>query len=340
MIFFRVDANDEIAFGHVMRSLSLADAFRAAGESVRLIAADNNAREVIEERGFALDVLGTDWHNLDNEVDSVRELLIGAGQPLVVVDTYCITRSYVESLSDVARVCYLGSKPGYLGPLTALVNYSTDIDEPTYHSLYEHEGTKLLLGPAYAPLRSEFQDRDVCLRREVKHCLVTTGSTDPKNMVGALLESGLRDPRLSALVFDVVVGPRFAYHDVLLERFGDNRRVTLHEGVKSMSALMNACDAALSANGTTVYELAAMGLPAVTFAMVEEQEASAMTLASLGAFRYAGLSYYNREAVTEAAIGHLAALVADFDARETLARTAHRLIDGNGCARIVHELLS
>lgn len=339
MVFFRVDANDEIAFGHVMRCLSLADAFRASGEAVRFIAADGNAREVVEGRGFPLDTLGTDWRSLESEVKPMRELLSGAENPLVIVDTYRITCQYVESLADVARICYLGSKSGYLGPLFALVNYSTDIDEASYRALYGGDGTKLMLGPAYAPLRSEFQGRDVCLRPEARRCLVTTGSTDPQNMVGTLLDASFTDERLAGLTFDVVVGPRFASRDVLFKCFSDESHVILHEGVKSMSALMEDCDVALSANGTTVYELAAMGLPAVTFAMVEEQEASAKALASLGAFRYAGSSYRNRKDMTRAAIDHLAALAMDYDAREKLAQRAHELIDGNGCSRIVSELL-
>lgn len=337
MIFFRADSNKQVASGHIMRCLSIAQAFRDVGEDVKFLVADENPVPMLERVGVPYTILHSTWNNLLEEIYLIKELLQSNQNPLLFIDTYQVTRQYVESLLPYARICYLGSKPDYLGPIRALINYSTDIDYNFYYNNYK-DTTKLLLGASYAPLRKEFL--------EVKHeqskdgkcrVLLTTGNTDARNCVGKIL-SILTQANASSLEVHVVVGAMFDAKEQLHQLYDGNSMVVLHEDVKSMSGLMAISDLAISANGTTVYELAAAQVPVISFAMVGEQVQSAIKLSELGVVKYCGEIYSNTEDVVNKIVSTVLRLANDSKERQSLRQKAYSVIDGRGCQRIVEEL--
>ncbi|MFQ7189958.1 MAG: PseG/SpsG family protein [Collinsella sp.] len=340
-IYIRTDANPAISGGHVMRCLSLADALAGFGADVEFVLSDEGPVDVIGGRGFAARVLGTDWRELAEGSKVLCGLCDGQNDPVVLVDTYAVTSGYVDRLSPHAKVCYLGSKGGDLGSLSLIANYSTDVDEGFYGRTYGPRGTRLLLGPGYAPLGARFNEVHREREGSISRVLVTTGSTDPFGFLPAFLAAVLDDARLDGVGFDVVVGGMVADDAAsTVERIAsESRRVDVMRAVSDMADLMARCDAAVSANGTTVYELAAAGLPTVAFSMVEEQVASAESLARLGAIEYCGPVGEDVSRTAAACIDRLAGLASDPVCTAALARRAHGLIDGLGAEKIAKEIM-
>ena len=337
MIIFRADSNKQIASGHIMRCLSIAQAFVDAGEEVEFLVADDNPKPMLERAGVAYTILNSTWNNLIEEVNVVKEILLSRHNPLLFIDTYQVSKQYVEALLPYARICYLGSKPEYLGAIQALINYSTDIDYNFYKSNYV-ETTKLLLGAAYAPLRKEFLEVRHEQNKDGKcRILLTTGNTDARNCVGKIL-SELKQSKSLSIEIHVVVGGMFDAKEQLHQIYDGDSMVVLHENVKSMSALMAISDLAISANGTTVYELAAAQVPVISFAMVEEQVKSARKLSELGVVEYCGEIYINTDEVVGKIVSVAMRLADNAAYRQVLRQKAHSVIDGRGCERIVEEL--
>lgn len=325
-----------------MRCLSVADALTALGADVTFVLSDGNSVELIETRGFSSFVLGSDWRDIEDGAGKLCRLCDDAQFPVVLIDTYSVTREYVERLAQHAKVCYLGSKGGDLGGLSLIVNYSTCIDKAFYEETYGGRETKLLFGPKYAPLRTCFADVYRECSAKIERVLVTTGNTDPQGFIPAFLASALSDERLSNVAFTAVVG-RMVSDDVTakVDLIGSrSSRVTVLRAVTDMAGLMSQCDAAVSANGTTVYELFAAGLPSVTFAMVEEQVQSAESLAELGAVEYCGLIGDDPHTTVAESIDRLVSLVASRNRSVALATRAHALVDGHGADKIAKEILS
>ena len=52
MVGIRVDANEYIASGHIMRCLSIADALLELGEDVVFFTSDDSASDLIKKVGF------------------------------------------------------------------------------------------------------------------------------------------------------------------------------------------------------------------------------------------------------------------------------------------------
>ena len=337
MIYFRVDSNEIIASGHIMRCLSIAEELVKIGVKICFLVSDENSSLILEDAKVEYIILHSDWRCLDFEIDTVKRILEKDYDSVLLVDTYSITRKYVEILSNYAKVCYLGSKKEYLGNLSLLINYSTNIDYAFYKSCYVGK-TKLLLGPSYAPLRKEFQNVTVEHRENVCRILITTGNTDHDDIVSAIIDECYDCIKTKKIVCDVVIGGMFKYKEKLIKRYGNLKFIQLHTEVRSMSNLMKICDLAISANGTTVYELSAMAVPTITFAISKEQIQSAESLYNMGVVDYCGPSYLYKEQCVYKIAQKIDYYIAHKKERLQMANKAKTLISGNGCEKIAEAL--
>lgn len=339
MFFFRVDGNITISYGHIMRCIALADALMDKGEEVCFLVADDNPVSVLSECEKPYIILDSDWKDLSTDVEQVIEILNNDRHPVLLIDTYRIDSEYVEKLKPLCKIAYLGSKKEYLGRLDLLVNYSTDIDREFYRNNYD-SNTLLLLGPSYAPLRKEFQKISRKYGDDIKHILITTGNSDNDCVSDKIIKGLLPLINGTDIKLQIVVGRLFPNKSELHELYDDNQCVVLNENVQSMSVLMQGCDLAISANGTTVYELASVGLPIISFAMVEEQIRSAEALSELGVIDYCGRSYENNDCCISRIANRVLYYMNDNKKMIELAQRAHSLIDGNGVYRITEALCS
>lgn len=338
MFYFRVDSNEHIAGGHLMRCISIAQELVASGREVIFLIADNNPVDTLENYNFKYTVLDSDWRDLSTDIEQVETILQEDNNPVILVDTYSVTRNYIECLIPIAKVAYLGSKRECLGILDLLINYSADIDYKFYHDCYS-DGTLLLLGPQYAPLREEFRNSDYQLKKECKSILLTSGNTNKYGIVEAVIDELL--PYLDKYEIDlnVVVGHMFENSAKLYQRYSDYPHVRLLENVSKMSELMKQSDLAISANGTTVYELAAIGLPTISFAMVEEQLTSARALNGLGVVDYCGDAFDDSIKCAKRIKERVEFYINSNVERELLAQKAHQVINGDGVRYICDALL-
>lgn len=321
-----------------MRCIAIAKAVRNTGIDVCFLIADKNPSQILTEFGFKYIVLNSDWRNLMIEVETVKKILQETQTPILLIDTYSVTKEYIDVLIPYCKIGYLGSKHEYLGKLDFLINYSTDIDYGFYQENYDKK-TSLYLGPSYAPLREEFQHGEHLYRDKIKRILLTTGNSDREQIVDSIVERLQPYIQEYGILLNVVLGRMFKNKKKLIKKYEKDSHIVIYENVKSMSKLMKDCDIAISANGTTVYELSAMGLPTISFAMVEEQVHSAEALSRLGVIDYCGRSYENKGECVRKIIERLNYYMTHYSELIGLAQKAHNLIDGNGCQKIVKALM-
>lgn len=338
MVFFRADSNSQIASGHIMRCLSIAKKFESKGYDVTFLIADENSVSLLEDNGMSYRILHSRWYDLSDETEKVKEVLVEHPCSILFIDTYSVNRTYVDFLLPYAKICYLGSKKEYLGNLDCLINYSADIDYDFYKDNYGTD-TLLLLGPEYAPLRDEFQYVPVCENEEVNGCsiLLTTGNTDQYNCVYRILEALTESSFFYKVAIKVVIGRMFEYTSEI-RRFLTYNNISLLENVTSMSSLMQSSNLAITANGTTVYELAASHVPTISFAMVKEQIGSAQALSRLGIVEYVGEMFNEGDECIRNMMNKVGMYVLNPTKRFELARSAYKVIDGKGCDKIVNEI--
>ena len=334
MIFFRTDSNEIIAGGHVMRCMAIANELIKIGIDVCFLVADNNPVPLIEGAGLSYIVLESDWRDLMTDIEKTKKYINKYDNSLLLIDTYSVNRKYVEELKKICKVGYIGSKKEYLGNLDLLINYSSLIDYDFYKSSYS-ASTKLLLGVKYAPLRKEFQGYEPQYNKQLKRILLTTGNTSKDNIIEEILKEIKILIKKYDIEIDVVIGTLFGNKKKIYDELKKEKNINLKVNVSGMSELMKKADIAISANGTTIYELAAMGVPTLSFAMVEEQMESAISLGKLGVIDYCGESYIDSKLCAKRIRDRLEYYLENDEKRVLLAKNAHKLMDGNGCARII-----
>lgn len=364
VIIFRVDANEKIASGHLMRCLTIAEECRKQGENCRFLLAEDKETNRITERGFSYHVLNSAWDQLDTEVGSLQQYLAENPCKWLVVDSYQATAGYLQRLNKICPVLYLDDfgEVGY--DVTAVLHYGLVQDPEKYTADYLQNEVQALAGPEYIPLREEFQPAHLAELREKQKgrqsgqgkggsdsdrmvdqpaVLITTGGTDPYHVTEQVLKYCLADGTFHNYQYQVVVGS-MNDHAQELRQLAEEYTVdgvspiSLHFGVTHMSDLMCQCDYAISAGGTTLYELCACGVPTVCFSFTDNQLPAVHLLEEQQVMCYAGDA---RGGDLPAEIGkYLSEYIRHPEKAIQHQKRMRKLVDGRGGWRIARFLQS
>ena len=194
-------------------------------------------------------------------------------EPWFVVDGYHFDAEYQKSIKAAGyKLLWIddyGHADHYYADLVLNQNISAD---PFLYSNREPY-TQLLLGPRYALLRREFE-RWQDWQREIppmaQKVMVTLGGADPDNVTLKVIQA-LKQVDVPGLEAQIVIGPANPHLELLKKEIGDESRLNLLMNVADMPALMAWADVAISAGGTTGWELAFMGLPGLIIILADNQ---------------------------------------------------------------------
>lgn len=346
MFYIRADGNTQIGMGHVMRCLSIAEAAADLEKTCRpvFLVADEDCRGMITERGFRVIVLHTDFKDMMSELSQLENILVRE-RDLLLVDSYQADASYFAEVSRIAvTVCLEDMGKAY--PVNLLINYN--LYAPKLAKQYQINAKPLdtLLGASFVPLRRLFQtDNAYDVRDKVTDVMITTGGSDPYFAAGVFLtaflaaeETFCRGHDNHPVTWHIVSGPFNAFATELKERFGGRDNVVIYEGLKDLKALMKRCDVVVTATGSTVYEICALGVPMIAFYFAENQRQGAQELALLTEIVNAGCFCTDRDATVERAVEALKRCICDREYRVLLNRQERRLVDGKGAERIAGRI--
>ena len=106
-----------------------------------------------------------------------------------------------------------------------------------------------------------------------------------------------------------------------------------------MKEIMKQCDVVLSATGSTIYEVSALGVPLIAFYFAENQRQGAEMLSEITHVINCGNYADDAEQTVGNAVKALLKCVKDKEYRETLYHEERCLVDGQGAARIAQALI-
>ena len=367
MVVIRADANSKIGMGHVMRCLSVADALVKRREEVLFVTADDTPVPLLTKKGIPYRVLHTDYADMEAELpelwNALSELPQGPGVPeaalpqrntFILVDSYYVTEKYLAALKKRITTIYMDDIYAFSYPVDMLINYNIYGEEMGYEKDAAFADTKLLLGTEYVPLREEFsagagyvQSRKVLSLGAANvtpaadgGILITTGGSDSFNLAGQLLMEAMKYDALKEKEYHVVSGslnPHIGELQALAEK---HENIHIHCNVTNMAELMAESEVALSAGGSTLYELCAMGVPVIAFSFAENQERLVQTFVKRGIAQYGGNYRTDGNKMIQNTIAGLETLLENENLRAEYRKKARTLVDGKGAVRIAEAILS
>ena len=353
MVVIRADANSKIGMGHVMRCLSVADALVKRGEEVLFVTADDTPVPLLTKKGVPYRVLHTDYADMEAELPELWEVLSelpqGAESPdaalaqkntSILVDSYYVTEKYLAALKKRITTIYMDDIYAFSYPVDMLINYNIYGEEMGYEKDAAFADTKLLLGTEYVPLREEFSAAEQQRTAADGGILITTGGSDSFNLAGQLLTEAMKYDALKEKEYHVVSGslnPHIGELQALAEKHGN---IHIHCNVTNMAELMAESEVALSAGGSTLYELCAMGVPVIAFSFAENQERLVQTFVKRGIAQYGGNYRTDGNKMIQNTIAGLETLLEDENLRTEYRKKARTLVDGKGADWIAEAILS
>lgn len=372
MVVIRADANSKIGMGHVMRCLSVADALLKRGEEVLFVTADDTPVPLLTKKGIPYRVLHTDYADMEAELPGLlcilQELTQRAELPeevlsrmssqrkdiAILVDSYYVTEKYLAALKKRITTIYMDDIYAFSYPVDMLINYNIYGEEMGYEKDAAFADTKLLLGANYVPLREEFSAGAgyVQSRKELSlgaanvtpaeegGILITTGGSDSFNLAGQLLMEAMKYDALKEKEYHVVSGSLNPHIGELQALAKKHENIHIHCNVTNMAELMAESEVALSAGGSTLYELCAMGVPVIAFSFAENQERLVQTFVKRGIAQYGGNYRTDGNKMIQNTIAGLRKLCGDEALKTEYRRKALQLVDGRGAERIAEALLS
>ena len=342
---FRADGNAHIGLGHIMRSLTIADALSTivGREAIIFACADEGSAKIAAERGYQTRVFGTDYDRMEEELPLWDSLC--QDETVILVDSYHVTDAYLEALGKHGKVAIMDDLQDHRFPVDAVINYNIFADRDKYLELYG-ELNNCHLGSDYIPVRPEFNNVPYEIKDRIENVLITMGGADYLNITAVVydaLHATLMDKsdggKSDSIRFHVISGLFSPGYQELKKREEAADDIIVYHDVKDMAGLISKCDLAITAGGSTIYELAAVGVPFICLSYAKNQEAAVEYIGREIAIN-AGAYDKNPELTIKNVKSAFADKYTNADYRRQHSEIEKRIVDGKGSMRIAEVLIN
>lgn len=328
MLYIRTDMNHIIATGHVMRCIAIAEAARRMGEEPVFILADLHAERLLKERGFSYIILNTKWNDMESELPVLENLIKERQMEQILIDSYQVTENYFRSLTSLVQTYYMDDVNAFLYPVTGIICYANYWEK--FHYKERYKNTKLYLGTKYAPLRSVFCEcKQKRINKRVEKILLLSGGTDSYHVLEQMLE-GLDLKRY--LQVNVICGTYNQQYDFLKKKSEVYSNVNIYQAVSDIEQYMMEADVVISAGGSTLYELCAVGVPTISYSIADNQLDNVRKFHEDGIIDYAG--DVRSDALLQKIRYYLERFEGNHGLRQEKSRKMREMVDGKGAWRI------
>lgn len=319
-VVVRSDGGPDLGYGHLVRSGAVGEYLESIGHEVTYLSATPQC---------AIDVLPGEPASVGYAGDNTEEFLerlVGLDADIVITDLPQDDVEYLLGVRDAVSVSLLISDSADL-PVAAdiVVNGNSYAHELRYDWIGPEP--TWCLGTSYLPLTEEVRSYATeCApwRDPPRQALVTMGGSDVRGETPAVLDQ----LRHTVLGVDVVVGPGFSNRSAIeraADKCGDG--CVLHDNPDDLAALMFEADLAISATGTTAYELLATMTPTIGIPQADNQVAVASSLSARDALIWCESTGVELQDAVRS-------LIENQSLRRRLRDNGVELVDGEGVRRI------
>ncbi len=337
-LVIRTDAGPSIGTGHLMRCLALAESWYNEGGKVCFVL--NSALPVVLQKIQSQNMEVVEISDSSGTHEDALNLISIADKKAadwIVIDGYQFGSDYQKMIKEAGHSLLFiddyGHSTHYFADIVLNQNIYADISLYPYHESY----TKFLLGSKYVLLRRQFllyKNRTRHIPPLAKKILITLGGGDSGNLTLNVIEA-IKNTGCQGLEVIVVVGCVNPHLKALQKITAETTGFSLIQDADNMPDLMAWADMAISAGGSTCWELVFMGVPFLSIILSDNQSPIVQKLHAIGAT--ISLGGYN-ELSQRILIQSIKNLIESQDNRSLLQKNQRKLIDGNGCSDVIRML--
>lgn len=323
-LFFCTEASRTIGIGHLMRCFALAEEAYQLGLRSHFFLI-----EVIPSLIHRIESIDSTWEVTTINFDEYCLQHPTTKQDWWIIDSYKATAEFITKLRKKNRVMVLDD-------LGSLMFYDCDLivnAAPRACKLdYERRSikSKLLAGPKFSLIRSEFRNaiRPIPgIRSGVIGIMI--GGSDPHGLTELVLRALHRT--LHQYQFLVIMGASSPNQQKIQTLGQELGRVDLKIDPPDLAKELQKPDLVITAAGGSIGELCAIGQMAVALVVADNQ------VGALADCPYPTLDC--RKGLTDVFQSTVNNILFASDDNIEIRQQAQCLIDGNGCQRILHEML-
>lgn len=334
----RADASPEIGSGHVMRCFALGQMLQEKNQRVIFVTKTRNKNLIdkLEREGFLVLLIEQKLNIID---DALATLQIAKENESrwIITDGYKFETKFQREIKaakynlmcidDTAQCHYVSD---------IILNQNIDADKYLSYSCEKY--TKLLIGIDYVLLRREFRNSIGWERKfnnSVERILITMGGSDPENFTLTILKY-LQQYNQSKLNISIILGAEYSYSDEINSLMKKSHHsILILKNVQNMCEIIKNCDLAISAGGSTVWELALLQTPMMLGISAENQTHIVDRMSERGCA--ANLGWF-KELSLEKFISVFSELYEDFDKRKELGKNSRNLLSKYSPYNLLSEL--
>jgi len=269
-ILFVTSANPEIGMGHIHRCITLANNFIGHTRDFLVFNTFDRGKSLLKENNYSY-----------IEVNDITQIGLYIDRYDIIINDFLDTSNdYMGILSNKFAVNFEDLGEG------------ADKANIVFNALYELSNPKEnhRFGWKYFILDDKILIKTPnAFNEEVRQILITFGGIDQNNLTLKTLRA-LESLNHSNIKIKVILGPGYA-HKKDLDNFLENSNLDCRvlSEVKDMGKEMQNIDLAITSNGRTVYELAAMNIPTISISQNDRETMHLFSRYSKGV-SYLGIS--------------------------------------------------
>ena len=339
LVVFRCDAGSRLGGGHVLRCMTLARGLERDGWRIAF-AVGSETLGIVPGLGQAGWPVVVGFDAAAGEAEHLHAAF-AAGAQLAVIDHYGRSAADEQALRPWARRLLV---------IDDLADRAHDCDvlldtafgrKATHYQNLVAPGTELLIGPAYALIREEFQSaaaqrataRLTTPTGAVQRVVLAFGMTDLRGITDRV--AGIVLPLDSAISFDAIIGPSAQSLAALQVRARQEPRLKVHVAPPNVAEIMAGADMAVGAGGQMTFERCSLGLPSIGLSIADNQLGSLRAMARHGALVHLPT---DPELEGSALARAFVELAGDPIQRQRMAAAAQAICDGQGVERVARQI--
>ncbi|MDM8542139.1 UDP-2,4-diacetamido-2,4,6-trideoxy-beta-L-altropyranose hydrolase [Desulfococcaceae bacterium HSG9] len=323
-----------------MRCIALAQAWQERGGDITFLSHCENdgLRQRISDEGFRFIPI-ENAHPHPSDLEKILSVLSDEKENTgwLVLDGYHFDTAFQKAIRDKGIRLLVIDDMNHLSHYHADVLLNQNIHAPTLKYSCD-EDTIPLMGCKYVMLRREFleyREWKRVISEKAAKILVTMGGSDPDNVTLKIIQA-LNLMNDTELEVKFVVGPvNPNIESIRKELSRSNFTYNLLSNVKNMPELMAWTDVAISAAGSTCWELCLSGVPFLGIISAENQRGIAKGLDHAGAAKCLG--WHEDLSPTDIAQSLLKVMV-NKRKMEQMSEQGKYLVDNRGSKRIIRTM--